>query len=184
MQSNRLIDFLLNYRRMLILVSGIVVVLVLFLVVDLPLAKLFFEKIHRTYQMSKQYSSLETLDKGIQQEKDLNSEIMKTVSHLQSRKITRNRLAPAIELFNQSAVDSKVSLISVNSSSAIEEENYVKVPFEIELEGEYHHIANFINKIENSSHPLRIESLDISTRDYISYSLDASLKATLYLVRE
>lgn len=184
MRDNRLMDFLFNHKRILVLTGGIVVVLVLFLVVDLPLAKIFFEKIHRTYQMNKKYSSIETLDKGIQQEKDLNSEIIRTVSHLQSRKITRNRLAPAIELFNQSAVDSKVSLISVNFSSPVEEESYVKVPFEIELEGEYHHMANFINKIENSFYPLRIESLDISTRDYISYNLNASLKVTLYLVRE
>jgi type IV pilus assembly protein PilO len=134
--------------------------------------------------MNKIYSSIEILDNRIQQEKNLSNDIIKTFSHLQFKKIAKNKLTPIVELFNQKAMDSKVSLVSINTSSEVEEEEYVKIPFEIELRGEYHQIAKFINSVENSSYPVRIEQLDVSTKDYISYNLNASLKATLYLVRE
>jgi len=184
MQKDKLINFLLDHKRAFVLLAGIIIILILFVIVDLPLAGVFFQKARRTYQMNKKYNSSEILEEEIEKEKSLNASIMEVVSHLQSGKINQKKLTPVMELLDQSARDNKVSLTSVSSSLEIEDEEYIKIPFELELEGEYHNIAKFINQLENNPYPLRIESLDMSTKDYISYNLRANLKANLYLIRQ
>jgi len=179
---DKIYKWLKDNKSASILIISIFVILLLFLWIDLPLAKLAVKKGWRVYQLSKLSGSLESLDQKIEKEKDKNVELNEKIMKSQLGQITGG-VTPIIDLINESARQNKISVLSVNSFSPIELKDYDQFPFEISLEGEYHQLGQFLSLLENSGYAVHFEDLRISTKDVISNKLDIKLKLSVFFMR-
>jgi Tfp pilus assembly protein PilO len=165
-----------------ILIVSVLIIVLLFLWIDLPLAKWAVKKGWRVYQLSKISGSLESLDKKIKEEEDRNVELNEKAMKSQLGQ-TAGSVTSIIDLINESARQSKISVLSVNSFSPTELKDYHQFPFEISLEGEYHQLGQFLNLIENSGYAVRFQDLLISTKDMFSNKLDIKLKLSVFFTK-
>jgi Tfp pilus assembly protein PilO len=179
---DKIYQLLKSNKSTSILIVSVLIIVLLFLWIDLPLSKWAVNKSWRVYQLSKISGSLESLDKKIKEEKDRNVELNEKAMKSQLGQ-TAGSVTPIIDLINESARQSKISVLSVNSFSPTELKDYHQFPFEISLEGEYHQLGQFLNLIENSGYSVRFQDLLISTNDVISNKLDIKLKLSVFFTK-
>jgi Tfp pilus assembly protein PilO len=180
---DKIYEWLKDNKSASVLIFSIFIIFLLFLWIDLPLAKLAVKKGWRVYQLSKISGSLESLDEKIEKEKDKNVELNEKIMKSQLGQISGG-VTPIIDLINESAGQSKVSVLSVNSFPPTELKDYHQFPFEISLEGEFHNLGEFLNLLENSGYALRFHDLKISTKDVISSKLDVKLKLSVFFMKD
>lgn len=179
---DKIYKWLKDNKSSSILIFSIFIIFLLFLWIDFPLAKQAVKKGWRVYQLSKLSGSLESLDKKIEKEKDKNVELNEKIMKSQLGQLVGG-VTPIIDLINESARQNKISVLSVNSFSPIELKDYHQFPFEISLQGEYHHLGQFLSLLENSGFAIRFHDLRISTKDVVSNKLDVKLKLSVFFMR-
>lgn len=179
---DKVYQWLRDNKSASVLILSIIIILLLFLWIDLPLVKLAVRKGWRVYQLSKLSGSLESLDKKIEKEKDKNVELNERIMKSQLGQIIGG-VTPILDLINESAKQSKVTVLSVNSFAPIELKDYRQFHFEISLEGEYHQLGRFLSLLENSCYAVHLHNLRVSTKDVVSNNLDVKLKLSVFFMR-
>lgn len=179
---DKIYQWLKGNKSTSILIVSVLIIVLLFLWIDLPLSKWAVKKGWRVYQLSKISGSLESLDKKIKEEEDRDVELNEKAMKSQLGQ-TAGSVTPIIDLINESARQSKISVLSVNSFSPTELKNSRQFPFEISLEGEYHQLGQFLNLLENSDYAVHFNDLIIATKDVVSNKLDIKLKLSVFFIK-
>ena len=150
--------------------------LLLFIWIDLPLARRSLKKGWRVYQLSKISGSLESLDRRIEEEKLRDDALAEKMMKSQMGQAAGS-VSPVIDLINESARQSSISVVSVNSFPPLELNRF---PFEISLQGKYHDLGHFLGLLENSGYAVRVHALTMSTKDAVSNELNAKMKLSVF----
>jgi Tfp pilus assembly protein PilO len=181
--EKRIIHILEENKRLLILGLSLLVLMLLILIVDYPLAKSSLTKSWKVYQLQKNYSSLEALEQKIKEARVLNQALNKRLKESPNSNSIQSKSTLIVELLNQSAKKNKLTVISLNTLPEKESGNNSEIPFELELEGEYHSLGYFLYEIEESAPSVSINSLNLSTQDAVSTKINSKLKINFYSLK-
>jgi len=182
MQS-KIKHFLVENKKTLVLSMGLILILLFLIFIHLPLATGFVNKGYRIYQLTQRYNSLDEMENEIANLKKNNEVLLNQSQITSSMSEESNKLSNIMNLLNTKLKENKLLAVSIKPQEETQEKDFVILPFELELYGNYHSFGRFLNDLESSTIPLRITDFEINSRDNISVNLDFKLKLSAYLLK-
>ncbi len=176
-------DYLVENKKTLILSIGPILVLLVFIFIHLPLATGLVNKGYRIYQLTQKYNSLDEIENEITNLKKNNQVLLNQSRVTSPGGKESNKLSNIMNLLNTKLKENKLLAVSIKPQEENQEKDFVILPFEIELYGNYHSFGKFLSDIESSTVPLRVTGFEINSRDNVSVNLDFKLKLSAYLLK-
>ena len=99
------------------------------------------------------------------------------------QKVPQNEvLSGIINFLQRTGKEAGIRFIYVKPERPRKLAHYEEISFELGLKGYYHNLGKFLFSLESSENVIRVQSLEMTTKDMITKELNIDLKISVFLI--
>lgn len=94
-----------------------------------------------------------------------------------------DQMSTIVDQVFKEAAAGNVKIIQLRPSEYIQHDRYLEIPISLQVRGDYHEIAQFVNRIEHSKYLMKVEQVNISSEDEPDAPLNGQLSMKVIILK-